>query len=137
MAKSNDKAMQFVQDGAVVGGVAGLASLGMQMALRRTNLTYLQKGGISAAAGIVTGLLLANRMPRVAIGLVAFGVSAGVAGAAEEVRLQNYLTRVTGTATLRPAVAGTAASSGLLGAGRQNVAGYTNLAPAGAVRAMR
>ena len=145
MADDKDSgAMLFIKNGVVIGGTAALASVAADMALRRTNYSYSAKGGLKAAAGALAALALANRVPRVAIGLMAFAVTAGVQGVTEEMRLQNYLARVGGGT--RPAVntlgagaasSGSGTASGALPAGRyvEVEPGYRDLA--GALRAVR
>ncbi len=133
---ASDNATKFVKDGLVIGGTAALVSVGAQMALRRTNYSYAAKGGLTAAAAGLAALALANRAPRVAIGLMGAAVTAGVQGLSEQMRLQNYLARVAGNTPARGAVNSTTgtSTSGALGSGRGISGSYADRE---AIRAVR
>lgn len=88
-------AASFAADFAVVGGTAAAGIATGAMAMRRTSWTYAQRGAIQGAVGMGLGILLAPKLPRIALGLATAGVVAAVKGGLEEVEMRRYIQSTT------------------------------------------
>jgi hypothetical protein len=84
---------QLVKDMSVVALAAGASSLASSYALRGTTLTDGSKAMIQAGVHTLVGgaVALGANMPRVGVGIVAGGWSAGFAKAEQSIRTQMYL----------------------------------------------
>lgn len=94
---------RFMMDGLKISGTAALMTVGGEMLMRRTNLSFAARGGVQAGAGILIGLASAKYAPNFAMGALTYGVVAAVRGAAQEIELRQFLAQ---GGAARPAVTG-------------------------------